>query len=319
METGIEPRPAAFGEAKQEARKNEGRAIGYNPAMNWLIYHVASGQVFFTGMGLLSLAVLLGLRRGNGARRAAAVSWLIGVAAVTVSSTPLSLWYYVLAAVCAVAWRVVAGAKNRDPRRLRIASAALMAAVGLGVALELPHHFTPALNVDRAQSLVVFADSITAGVGDKTETWPKILVRTKELTIQDHSQMGATVGSTLELVRKTPIPRGAVVLLEIGGNDLLGTSTPWQFEEELNALLELVSRRAAAVVMFELPLPPLNNSWGRAQRRAAANHNVVLIPKRVLMCVLTPRDATLDTIHLTQQGQELMAEAVWGVIAPAFE
>ena len=288
--------------------------------MYWVIYHVASGQAFFTGMGLLLLAVALGFRFQTWARRTAAVCWLVGVAAIIVSSTPLSYWYYAPAALCALAWRFVAGSKNPKPRNLRIASAALAGAVVIGVAMELPHHFTPTVEARNRSSLVVFADSVTAGVGDKTETWPKLLTRSKNVTIHDYSQMGATVASTLELAKKNPpIPPDSVILLEIGGNDLLGTSTPGQFEVELDALLDHLSQRSDAVIMFELPLPPLSNSWGRVQRRLAARYNVLLIPKRIFMRVLTPSDATLDTIHLTQQGQELMAKAVWNVVAPAFE
>ena len=60
------------------------------------------------------------------------------------------------------------------------------------------------------------------------------------------------------------------MLLEIGGNDLLGDTTPAGFESGLDNLLRVVSRPGRVVVMLELPLPPFFNEYGRAQRRVAS-------------------------------------------------
>jgi hypothetical protein len=45
---------------------------------------------------------------------------------------------------------------------------------------------------------------------------------------------------------------------------------------------------------------------------------VILIPKRVLIGILTTDGATLDTIHLSACGHELMAQAIWRVISRVF-
>ena len=71
--------------------------------------------------------------------------------------------------------------------------------------------------------------------------------------------------------------------------------------------------------MFELPLPPFHNSFGRIQRDLAGKYNVKLIPKRVFMRILSGADKTLDSIHLTQSGHDLMAKTVWEIIGPAFQ
>lgn len=70
--------------------------------------------------------------------------------------------------------------------------------------------------------------------------------------------------------------------------------------------------------MFELPLPPFCNEFGRVQRRLAAKHGVTLIPKRVFATVLAGEEATLDSIHLSRAGHERMAEVVWGLIRGAY-
>jgi lysophospholipase L1-like esterase len=72
------------------------------------------------------------------------------------------------------------------------------------------------------------------------------------------------------------------------------------------------------VVMFELPLPPFRNEYGRVQRKLASKYGVVLIPKRVFVGVLTEEGATMDGVHLSPQGHERMAEIVWNSIRAVY-
>ena len=111
---------------------------------------------------------------------------------------------------------------------------------------------------------------------------------------------------------------GGLVLIEIGGNDLLGETTSAQFERDLNQLLSQIRAPGRTLVMFELPLPPLCNEYGRIQRRLAARYGVRLIPKRVFISVLAGGGATLDSIHLSEAGHQQMADSVWAVIDPAY-
>lgn len=112
---------------------------------------------------------------------------------------------------------------------------------------------------------------------------------------------------------------GGLVLIEIGGNDMLGTTALPDFEQGLDRLLHRVCQHDRTVIMFELPLPPLFNEVGRIQRRVASRHKVPLVPKRRLLSVLTTQGSTLDSIHLTQAGHEQMATLIWSLIRPAYE
>jgi hypothetical protein len=44
---------------------------------------------------------------------------------------------------------------------------------------------------------------------------------------------------------------------------------------------------------------------------------VALIPKRILLSVIEAADATVDSLHLTQQGQDRMTAVVWALLEPA--
>ena len=108
----------------------------------------------------------------------------------------------------------------------------------------------------------------------------------------------------------------ALVLLEIGGNDVLAGTPPQDFERALDALLGRLRAGDRTVIMLELPLPPLYNSYGRIQRRLARRHGAPLVPKRVILGVLTTPGATVDTIHLSRKGHEQMARVLETVLEP---
>ena len=81
----------------------------------------------------------------------------------------------------------------------------------------------------------------------------------------------------------------------------------------LEALLEAACAPGRHVVMLELPLPPLFNGFGLAQRRLAKKYGVQLVPKRYFGKVLCAPDATVDGLHLSHTGHALMAETLWAL------
>ena len=169
------------------------------------------------------------------------------------------------------------------------------------------------------ETVLFIGDSITAGAGrdDTSERWPNILAKEHDLAVQDVSRMGETAASALKRVKTRQIS-SPVVMVEIGGNDLLGSTSSAQFSRDLDALLAHVAAPDRQVIMFELPLPPFRHEYGRIQRSLARKHGVLLVPKGLFLSVLTTDGATLDTIHLSQAGHRRMAALVWGVVGSAF-
>jgi len=96
---------------------------------------------------------------------------------------------------------------------------------------------------------------------------------------------------------------------------VLGSTSPAEFERDLDRLLTKICRPDNAVVMLELPLPPLYNRFGETQRRLASRHGVILIPKRYFASVLIGEQATLDGLHLSSVGHQQMAKMIWELLA----
>ncbi|MBL8891112.1 MAG: acyl-CoA thioesterase [Planctomycetaceae bacterium] len=283
--------------------------------MNWLVYHVVSGQAFFTGVALLVIAAFSSTIDRPGFGRISVLAFLLGVISVVVSSTALPYWLYLLAAAVTFVWIAT---RFKTSWRCGAAYATVVVWL-LAAAIEIRFHMTPALSRTDNRSITIVGDSVTAGVhGDGAiETWPVILAREHQLSVQNISRASETAASALKRVKSHEIT-ASLVLVEIGGNDVLGSTTLVNFERDLDALLGYLTAPDRQVVMFELPLPPFYHEYGRIQRTIAAKHKVALVPKWFFLSVIANRNSTLDTIHLSQSGHQLMADSVWRLIKSAF-
>ncbi|MCY2968173.1 MAG: GDSL-type esterase/lipase family protein [Planctomycetota bacterium] len=285
--------------------------------MSSLVYHIVSGQAFFTGI-LLVVTGTLATRRPKGLlRRLSTIMILLGWIAVAVSSTAIPYWIYALCGTATVMWL----ATGWLPQWRNVSLIAVLLCWFLSLAVEIPHHVSPQLEPvpGGLKTLAVIGDSVTAGMGgeDIAETWPKILAREHRIAVQDRSHVGETAGSALKRLQQTPLDSADLVLLEIGGNDLLGSTSVAQFQSDLDALLSQVAGPSRQVVMFELPLPPFYHEYGRAQRDVARKYQVLLIPKRVFLGILAGEESTLDSIHLSAAGHRRMADTIWEIVRPA--
>lgn len=304
--------------------------------MNPLVYHIVSGQSFFTGAILVVLGVGLSTRGASHppeeasddtpakkprqhAKRASILFAFLGLVLIALSSTAISYWLYGVAGSASAVW-LLAVSLNRLSQICGL-SWVTMATWLVAVLWELPFQITPTLESTTSHEIAVIGDSVTAGVGKlpDSERWPGLLAAEHNLTIHDHSRAGETTGTALTRIRAGEFPIDSpVVFLEIGGNDVLGPTSLRQFEKDLDQLLAEVSSPDRQVMMLELPLPPFYNGFGLAQRRLARKHNVLLVPRRIFLSVLAAEESTLDTIHLSGEGQQRMATCVWQLVRPAF-
>jgi acyl-CoA thioesterase-1 len=214
-----------------------------DPWLDRFIYHIASGQAFFLGSALVLAGLLVSAVSGRGSLMVLRnLGVIVGGILVAVSATPLPYWLYGVVGCVSCIWLVLEWLRKKVPRRLLL-SFRLAALVSwlLAVGMELPYHVTPSLTPLSVPALFVIGDSVTAGMGERTH---------------DFSQMGATVTSAAR--KQAPLlgDDNGLVLLEIGGNDVLGRTTAAEFHLGLEQLLESVCRPGRTVVMFELPLPP---------------------------------------------------------------
>jgi acyl-CoA thioesterase-1 len=282
--------------------------------MSPFLLQFANGNMFFIGLGMVVVAsVLRLLLKGWFVGLVLRIAYVIGVLLVLLSATPLSEWYYgVWLGLCIITGLVVFAGRTSPgtlPRK-KVVAVGLISLSSLGLCLlELPYHLSPAIPVASNQPLFVIGDSISAGISPKEKAWPEVLGSISHLNVINLAKPGATVESASRQCAGITESNG-LVLLEIGGNDLLGRNDSQVFLQDLDKLLAKLSDTGHHIAMFELPLFPFENAFGKAQRNLARKYNVVLIPKRCLTDVFSLQGGTLDGLHLSQKGNDALAGSV---------
>lgn len=114
-------------------------------------------------------------------------------------------------------------------------------------------------------------------------------------------------------------PGDHLVLIEIGGNDLLSGVSSAEFGWNLELILSKLAVPGRTIVMFEVPLLPNAIAYGRVQRRLASKYGVWLVPKHYFVEVIGGANATLDGLHLSQNGARQMALLVAKVLSPVLK
>ncbi|MFO0837103.1 MAG: GDSL-type esterase/lipase family protein [Phycisphaerae bacterium] len=282
-----------------------------------LLLYFASGIPFVLGAALCALAPLLARVERPAARRGGRAFVIAGLLLISLSATPMPLWLASAGAIAGLAWLLVGVRRSRRAPRVRLALDAALAVLSLlALALELPHQLMPRLEAGNLTRLCVIGDSLSAGIRDGERTWPRVLAETHGLNVSSLARAGATTDDARRQAEALPENAGVVMIL-IGGNDVLNGRSSADFERNLNAAVATASRKAAAVVMLELPVPPLANRFTAIQRDVARRHRAHLIPKRVLALLLADSANTSDGLHLSTLGHERLSEVVWRTVRPA--
>jgi len=284
--------------------------------MNPVVLQFANGSVFFHGLILSQVAsVLMALLKGSVCRSLLTVASILGAVLVVLSATPLPVWVYSLWLVLLLTTHVLMNAKTQHRAKYTYAVHGLFALLTVLMScIELPYHLKPVISSPAGRNLYVIGDSLSMGADAQKLNWPELLAEKAGLPLSRFAHGGATVSSSLDYTKRIN-DNDAVIILEIGGNDVLNGTGTKDFESNLDLMLANLCKADRLVIMLELPLPPFHNSYGKAQRKLAKRYGVTLIPKRFMTRVLGAPDATLDGLHLSHAGHALMAEMVSGLIA----
>jgi acyl-CoA thioesterase-1 len=284
--------------------------------MNPVGLYFASGDSLYAGVGLLLLAVVTSpyLKPPWLLRLRNLAAWM-ALALMVIACPPFSWIVDAILIALFVLWLTVAndwlwpGTKSR-----RLSTSLLLILLLTLTALELSHRRLPTITGVPSDHLAVIGDSISSGIDPRVPTWPTLIEQLNGVSVKNLSRPGAqSIDGPAMAEKITPDDR--VVLIEIGGNDLLGGVPSGTFEKNLDATLSKLVMPRRTIVMFELPLFPHKIAYGRIQRRLAKKYGVWLIPKRCFIEVIGGASATSDGLHLTESGAHRMATLVANVLS----
>lgn len=290
--------------------------------MDFPALYFASGDSLYLGVGLLLIAIVASpfLKRPWLMRLRNITVWL-GLVMIVMSSAPFPWTLDVVFLGAFALWMLASNLaeQRRTWTGVRTASTALLTGMlFLFSALEISHRKMPKITGEVADHLVVIGDSISSGIDPSGPAWPAVMQQITGIAVKNLARPGSQVIDAQSMARFVT-PEDRVVLIEIGGNDLLGGTPPSKFEIALNQLLLKLSTPRRTIVMFELPLLPHRIAFGQIQRRLGKKYGVWLIPKRYFVDVLGRADATLDGLHLSHSGTQRMAALVAKALSPVLK
>ena len=191
---------------------------------------------------------------------------------------------------------------------------ALLALAFAGCGEKVP----PLPSVGAGETILAFGDSLTFGTGAaENESYPAVLGRLigrvvvrdgvpGEVTAQGLARIDASLGEH----------RPKLVILCLGGNDLLRKVPDAQIALDLRRVVQKVRGAGAAVVLVGVPRPQLLGAppefYGEIAREFGIPYE-----RRALKEILYDRDLKSDPIHPNAKGYRKLAEAIAALLKKA--
>jgi acyl-CoA thioesterase-1 len=159
--------------------------------------------------------------------------------------------------------------------------------------------------------IVAFGDSLTYGTGaTETESYPAILAQLINRSVIRAGVPGEmTAGGLARLAGVIDEHRPALVILCLGGNDMLRRVDDAQIRGNLREIIRALKTRGISVVLVGVPKPALITSAPAFYGELASEFGIPYEGK-IVTSVLYKSELKADPIHPNAQGYRMMAEAI---------
>jgi acyl-CoA thioesterase-1 len=177
--------------------------------------------------------------------------------------------------------------------------------------------------------LLLLGDSLSAGYGmDREYSWVHLL----ELRLAEHGYSyrilnssisgDTTQGGVERLPRLLDRYQPEIVIIELGGNDGLRGINPEVTRENMTTMIRKSQASGALVLLAGIKLPPNYGTDYLEQFESiyadlAAEFDTLLVPFFMDGVVFEPGLLQADGIHPNENGQPVLLDNVWEVLAPA--
>lgn len=170
----------------------------------------------------------------------------------------------------------------------------------------------PRINRLTADSVILaFGDSLTAGTGaEEGQGYPAVLAQLTGCRVVASGVPGEeTPAARLRLPDVLQKEKPALVVLCIGGNDLLRKQPDAVIRENIDAMITTIREAGADVVLIGVPRPGLWLTAAPLYRDLGRQHGIPC-ETEALADILSDKDLKSDPIHPNAEGYRKLAEAV---------
>ncbi len=162
-----------------------------------------------------------------------------------------------------------------------------------------------------ADVVLAFGDSLTYGTGAKAEeSYPAVLSQLLGRTVVRAGVPGEqTAGGLQRLPGALDEHQPRLVIVCLGGNDMLRKGSPDVIEANLRAMLKEIRSRGMDAVLVGVPAPGLITSAPEFYEKLAREFGIPYEGK-IVTSVLYKPELKSDPIHPNADGYRRMAEAI---------
>ncbi len=167
-------------------------------------------------------------------------------------------------------------------------------------------------------TVLILGDSLSYGTGANTgEDYPTLLAKTTGWNIINEGVPGdTTTGGLARLPALLEAHQPKLLIVELGGNDLLHQTAQTEIVNNLKTILSLAKTQGIASVLVAIPeISPLKATFGNLSdhplyEKLAKNTNTPLIAD-VFSDVLSDKDLKSDQIHANARGYRVISDKLY--------
>lgn len=158
-------------------------------------------------------------------------------------------------------------------------------------------------------NIIAFGDSLTTGHGVRpNENLVALLQRDLGVAIINAGRGGDTTGAAQErFVRDVLARNPKVVILELGGNDLMQRVPLDEIAANLESMIVRIHAAGAAVVLVGADAPLGAGGLSSRIEQLAEKHNTACVPN-ILSGVMGRSSLMIDQVHPNAEGHKIMAQ-----------
>ncbi|MBN1866456.1 hypothetical protein JW916_04100 [Candidatus Sumerlaeota bacterium] len=170
--------------------------------------------------------------------------------------------------------------------------------------------------------VVFLGDSLTAGLED-SETPDLYVSQMRQWFKTPLINAGVAGNESKDALQRLEADvlskKPSVVVVMIGGNDILGSRPREEMKADVSAIVQAIKDSGSNVILMEIPSARILNRHEGVYREVARQHHAFLVSDFVLRRIyLFSSDGTLDGIHLNRKGHAIVARCLERILRNRF-
>jgi acyl-CoA thioesterase-1 len=193
----------------------------------------------------------------------------------------------------------------------------LLSGIGIGMFVWFDSETAP--NNLPSGPIIAIGDSIAAGVGDSQNMG--IGVRLANKLDRESVNYGVAGETTTDLVRRLTnlnIAGDSIVVLSIGGNDIIQQVNPGVTQNNLENIIEVLATPERLVILLDNRPPFIAGNYRRVFEQIADSNNQVYLIPNALKEILGNPELSADPIHPNAEGYDLITQRIIAVLEQNF-